>query len=248
MRPLIIALTLLAADDRYGYNLEQLNGSAAASVESETLQFPYLTPELKALPVTARARAVTSLGTMVRAYVESAQFKQVYADWVTNSRAHQPVPKRSADAIYAEKKAEIDKTRASMDAQLASLPPAQRDQIKQAYETGLTQQLAMYKDQSLMDRMEEQRFQHEKASYDESIKKYPDDYRVLLRQRLQKFLDQTADVDFSAKTTGGNGGSNRFVNTAYETNPDLWKRAFRAGKPATDTARAFAQGWLASLK
>jgi len=39
-----------------------------------------------------------------------------------------------------------------------------------------------------------------------------------------------------------------FADAALEARPAEWKMAFRAGKPATDAARAFAQKWLADLQ
>ena len=39
-----------------------------------------------------------------------------------------------------------------------------------------------------------------------------------------------------------------FADAALEAKPAEWKMAFRAGKPATDAARAFAQKWLADLQ
>ena len=39
-----------------------------------------------------------------------------------------------------------------------------------------------------------------------------------------------------------------FADAALEAKPAEWKMAFRAGKPAADAARAFAQKWLADLQ
>ena len=69
---------------------------------------------------------------------------------------------------------------------------------------------------------------------------------VTLKRRLQAFLDATAEVDFDAKTTG-QGGSRRFVDEQYEAKPPEWKMCFRAGREASDAARAFAKDWLAEL-
>jgi hypothetical protein len=38
-----------------------------------------------------------------------------------------------------------------------------------------------------------------------------------------------------------------FADPALEARPKEWKMCFRAGKPATDAARAFAQKWLNDL-
>ena len=39
-----------------------------------------------------------------------------------------------------------------------------------------------------------------------------------------------------------------FADAALESKPKEWKLCFRAGKPSTDAARAFAQKWLGDLK
>ena len=72
------------------------------------------------------------------------------------------------------------------------------------------------------------------------------DPNVTLKRRLQSFLDATADVDFEAEIKG-EGGSRRFVDKQYEARPPEWKMCFRAGKEASDAARAFAKGWLEEL-
>jgi hypothetical protein len=38
-----------------------------------------------------------------------------------------------------------------------------------------------------------------------------------------------------------------FADPAVEAKPSEWKMCFRAGKPATEAARAFAQKWLNDL-
>jgi hypothetical protein len=72
------------------------------------------------------------------------------------------------------------------------------------------------------------------------------DPNVTLRRRLQEFLDVSADVDFAAATTGS-GSGRRFVKEEYEAKSNQWKMCFRAGREATEAARAFAQEWMESL-
>jgi hypothetical protein len=40
----------------------------------------------------------------------------------------------------------------------------------------------------------------------------------------------------------------RFANEDYEGKPAEWKICFRAGKEATEAARAFARSWLTELE
>ena len=85
----------------------------------------------------------------------------------------------------------------------------------------------------------------------------PADPRALVAMRLRHFLDATGDVNYAAQlvdaqvgnTSAGNAVRKRvFADAALEAKPAQWKMAFRAGKPATEAARAFAQKWLADLK
>ena len=78
-------------------------------------------------------------------------------------------------------------------------------------------------------------------------KTYPADPRALVAMRLRHFLDVTKDVDFAAQLVDKDK-KKVFADAALEAKPAEWKMAFRAGKPATDAARAFAQKWLADLQ
>jgi hypothetical protein len=53
-------------------------------------------------------------------------------------------------------------------------------------------------------------------------------------------------VAYDARLTDKDG-KKVFADPALEAKPKEWKLCFRAGKPATDAARAFAQKWLADL-
>jgi len=70
---------------------------------------------------------------------------------------------------------------------------------------------------------------------------------VTLKHRLEQFLELSADVDFTAETTG-EGGARRFVKSEDEARSREWKMCFRAGPEATAAARAFAKEWLAGLE
>jgi len=70
---------------------------------------------------------------------------------------------------------------------------------------------------------------------------------VTLKHRLEQFLELSADVDFSAATTG-EGSERRFVKPEDEARPKEWKMCFRAGPEATAAARAYAKEWLAELE
>ena len=103
--------------------------------------------------------------------------------------------------------------------------------------------------------LKEQRAEDVKA-HDEAVKAldkaFPADSRALVASRLKNFLDETKDVAFEATLVdaGPDGRPKKkvFVDAALEAKSAQWKLCFRAGKPATDAARAFAQKWLTALQ
>jgi len=89
------------------------------------------------------------------------------------------------------------------------------------------------------------------ASRDAAVAQYekliPGDPRVLVATRLRTFLEVTRDVAWDARLVES-GKLRKFADQSLESRPAEWKMAYRAGKPATDAARAFAQTWLADLE
>jgi hypothetical protein len=86
---------------------------------------------------------------------------------------------------------------------------------------------------------------------DEALKQldktYPEDPRAMVAMRLRRFLEVTKDIDYAARLEDKDK-KRIFADPALEAKPGEWKLAFRAGKPATDAARAFAQKWLSDLQ
>lgn len=74
-------------------------------------------------------------------------------------------------------------------------------------------------------------------------KAYPSSADEFIKRRLQEFIDQTGDVDFSAATVLKNG-KRVFVDPVNERRSNRWKMAFRAGKDVILPARAFVKEWL----
>lgn len=87
--------------------------------------------------------------------------------------------------------------------------------------------------------------------YKQNMKKweeqYPENFNLLIKKRLQKMLELTANVDFNAELKGS-GNRKFFVKPEYERKSREWKMAFRAGKEVTELTRSFAQQWLSELK
>ncbi|MBL7697411.1 MAG: hypothetical protein JNK79_04615 [Chitinophagaceae bacterium] len=76
---------------------------------------------------------------------------------------------------------------------------------------------------------------------------YPAEPSQFIKRRLEEFLNETGDIDYSAEVVSKNGRK-YFVRSEYENKGNRWKMAFRAGKEVVEPARAFVQQWIAEIK
>jgi hypothetical protein len=101
-------------------------------------------------------------------------------------------------------------------------------------------------------RMDEQRYNEAKNSFDEWMKGHPESVHDLIKQRLNEFLILTKGIDYNAVyvegySGGETGGEGHFKNPVYNKKSSQWKQGFWAGKEVTETARTFIQQWLKEL-
>ncbi|MBL7725118.1 MAG: hypothetical protein JNK27_13280 [Chitinophagaceae bacterium] len=76
-------------------------------------------------------------------------------------------------------------------------------------------------------------------------KLYPVDPAVIIKARLQEYLQVAATVDFTAKLTEPDKYKiKKFVNPVYEKKSLKWKAIYRAGKEVNDAVTAFVKEWL----
>jgi len=76
-------------------------------------------------------------------------------------------------------------------------------------------------------------------------KKYPLDPSVVVKKRLQEYLQLAATVDFNAAITPPDKYRvKKFVNPVYEKKSNKWKAIYRAGKEVNDVVTAFVKDWL----
>lgn len=223
------------------------------STAEETLLDSLLEPEgwsapitsaMRALPPKERAAAVKALGAAARAYLESETFATRYAEERAERMPVPPQPVRSAEQLAAEQKAQIDEAVQSAESSMGALPKEQQDEIR----SSLAQLKSNTPDSAVLVEADRARFHDEQLAYEEALTKAPPkDPRQAIKHRLERFLAATADVDFSAKLVK-DGKLRRFVRADFEKKPYEWKLCFRAGREATEAARAFAREWLDSLK
>lgn len=209
----------------------------------------------KNIAVGNRAAVVKELGAYAKEYVNSETFKKEY---MLNREAKKPQPPKPAKTLDEIRKEQIEgmqKGIKSMEALLKMDNPEIRKGAKEGLEQFQKQLKEMEDPKSELIQMmadgEKMAFETNTAHYKENLanweKEYPSNQLLLVKKRLEQFLDVTASVDFSAALKE-QYGKKRFVNPAYEAKSAEWKQAFRAGKEATQAARAFAQEWVKEIK
>lgn len=206
----------------------------------------------------ARATMVTFALNLARSFAESDDFKRRYADH-REANGPDPLPEeQTADAIFKKQREGFENQVTEMRKLFDQITPEQRATL----EAGWTDMRAQLDEMEKGERrkqieglLREQRAEQNRGRAEAMTafeKTFPADSRALIAMRLRHFLDSTADVNFAAQlvdTSVGNGAKKRlFADAALEAKPAQWKMCFRAGKPATDAARAFAQKWLGDLQ
>jgi len=201
----------------------------------------------------ARVALVNFALNLARAFAESDEFKRRYADH-REANGPDPLPEaQSADEIFAKQRAGFENQVAEMRKLFDQITPEQRATLEAGWKDMRDQLDAMEKGdrrkqiEGLLNDQRAEQVRQRDAALKEFEKVYPEDPRALIASRLRRFLDVTKDVDYSARLVDKDK-KRVFADAALEARPAEWKMSFRAGKPATDAARAFAEKWLADLK
>jgi cell division protein FtsN len=206
-----------------------------------------------AMAPAARVALVNFALTLARTFAESDDFKRRYADH-REANGPEPLPEeQSADAIFAKQRAGFENQVAEMRKLFDQITPEQRATLEAGWADMRRQLDEMEKGdrrKQIEGLLKEQRVEQSRQrdqAMKELEKTYPADARALVAMRLRRFPDVTKDVDFTAQLVD-KGKTKVFASGALEAKPAEWKMCFRAGKPATDAARAFAQKWLSDLQ
>jgi hypothetical protein len=206
-----------------------------------------------ALAPAARVALVSFALNLARTFAESDEFKRRYADH-REANGPEPLPaEMTVESVFAKQRAGFENQVAEMRKLFDQITPEQRATLEAGW-TDMRRQLdAMEKGdrrKEIEGILQEQRLEQVRgrdAALKEFEKVYPADPRALIAARLNHYLEVTRDIDFSAQLADKDR-KKVFADAALEAKPSEWKMSFRAGKPATDAARAFAQKWLADLQ
>jgi hypothetical protein len=219
---------------------------------SDTISLAGDNTVFKTASSTARVAIVNFALTLARTFVDTEDFKRRYAD---HREANGPVPlpdELSVDAILAKQRAgfeaQVDEMRKMFDQitaeQRATLEAGWKDMRAQLTDMETGPRRAALEEALRQQRLAQVREREEAMKQLDAV--WPADARTMVADRLRHFLQVSSDVDYLAKLIDKNG-TKVFADPALEARPKEWKLCFRAGKPATDAARAFAQKWLADL-
>src|SRR5688572_14268958 len=200
----------------------------------------------------ARVVLVNFALSLARAFAGSDDFKRRYAD---HRDANGPDPlgeEPSVDAILAKQRAGFEEQVLAMRKLFDQITPEQRATLEAGWadmRAQLTDMESGPRRAELEKALRQQRVAQERErelAMKELESTWPADHRALVASRLRHFLDVSKDVAYDAKLVEKDGKT-VFADPALESRSKEWKMCFRAGKPATDAARAFAQKWLSEL-
>lgn len=204
----------------------------------------------KAAAPAAKVRIVRGLAGMLKAYTRSADFKTRYAEYLD---ANRPRPSSERVKSATEQDAEAAAAIKEMEANIKNMPPELQKQMEETVKQMKAQQEDLQKNaeyQSMRDSAARQAQADQEREYQERLAAFaaahPTNPDVLIASRLREFLALSADVNYDARLVK-QGSLLRFEDPALEAKPAEWKLCFRAGREATEAARAFATDWLKSL-
>ena len=221
-----------------------------------SLQY-YGAKNFKKIATNNRQAVARDLLSSTKQYISSAEFKKAYDSYRAQSKPHEPELKtpRTKEQVQKEEIARTEKMIKETEESIKKMPADMQKAMKPVLDQGQKQlkdyQNPNYKLWGIMAESDVRENEHKTTQYKKDIerweKEYPANSKEIVKLRLQKFLDLTADVDYNAELKE-RYNKKVFVNPDYERKPQEWKMAFRSGKEVTETSRAFVQQWLSELK
>lgn len=201
----------------------------------------------------ARAAMVNYAVTTARTFAESDDFKRRYADH-REANGPDPLPaEQGVDEVFAKERANFEAQVEGMRKLFDQITPEQIATLEKSWAEmrqrfdNLQKGERRKEIEAMLKAQRDEEVQAHAAAMKALDEKYPADPRRMIALRLRHFLDVTKDVAFDA-TLVDKDKKKVFANPALEAKPAEWKLCFRAGKPATDAARTFAQKWLSDLQ
>jgi hypothetical protein len=236
-----------------GLTRQQADKDITASFMYGYLSY-YNAKNFKSIATGNRAEVARELAAYAKLYMGSEAFKKEYAQMRADAKPEAPKPPKTREEIQKREFEKMQKSLAEMEKTVKAANADMKKALQPTLEM-MRKQVKEYENPNsqIMDLLvkgEEWDHKSKQENYQQYMKKwqqdFPEDPNKLIKKRLQELLKLTADIDFKAELKE-KYGKKVFVNPDYENKPTEWKQAFRAGKEATEAARAFAQQWLSEL-
>ncbi len=209
----------------------------------------------KNVALNQRAAVVKNLLIYTKSYVSSATFKTYYAQQRKDFKPFEPVKEpRTKEQVRKEMITDMEKSVKDAEKSMAQMTP----EIKKIMEESITKTKKQIEEYRQPDnKIVEIRYQGELSNhkynwdrYNQDLKRwettYPEDVRVMIKDRLTKYLSIANTVDFDAELVE-KYNKKRFVNPAYESKSGDWKMIYRAGPDVYSTTKQFVTEWLKEL-
>lgn len=209
----------------------------------------------KAAAPDKRVLFVKAVTTFAKTFTQTEQFKTMYAEY---REANKPTPAsadtKGFDEQMAAQAKEFEQNLAQMKEIMKTMPPDQQKEMQQQIEQMRKEMEANRKNPEMKAAYEETMKAESAANAEDYARRlkeweqeHPANANQLIANRLREFLDETKDLDYTAKLVA-QYGKMRFADEKFERKSSQWKMCFRAGKEATETACAFAAEWLKELQ
>jgi hypothetical protein len=210
---------------------------------------------LKSIATGNRGAVAKILLEYTKKYVNSATFKIDYEKMRSQAKPIESTPRSVTKESIRKDKIEETKKLMKKTEEIIKTADGEMKKTMQGvldihktnmkdYEDPNSKMINMLWQNELNDR------EKDKARFRDNMKNwetnFPVDYKVIIKSRLQKYLELAETVDFSAELVE-KYGKKRFVNPKYEGKNDDWKMIYRAGKDVYEVTRTFAQNWLKEL-
>ena len=234
-----------------------VNSTIFSNISTPSFYFPNI-KELKSIAAGERSAMIDVVGSYVKQYAASEDFKKQYNDYRETKKPTEPEKPKTMEQLKEEQRENLKKNLTEMKEAKSKASADQKaiydgsiqvfeDQLKELDDPNNT----MFSPE--MDTYMQSAYQQQMEQYNQQVAEWEATYpannsNLLIKNCLETFLNQTKDVDFNSQTAIGQYGKTVFVKQEYERKNSLWKLCFRAGKETTDAARKFAQSWLSELK
>jgi len=246
--------------ERIGTTREQLNDRIFVSLREGRLYMPASVISrrisFKSMLFDSKKQLLEDLGTYMKQYVLSEEFNTKYQAYrKTLAPRQQQDVEAGLDRIAEQYRKEL----ATAERMLAASRTPEERASNEKWVQKWKDRLKPYEDKSSAAYAKEKKNAEAlKGLYEMAGKtkqqqldtRFPADVKEMVKQRLERFLTLSAEIDFNAtlKDDGHVKDRKVFTNFFYEQKPADWKLCYRLGKETTNLFRAYAQQWLKELK